>query len=552
MTADSGGGKRPSAEEDWGEVDAWLAGAGKHTPPAAEEEARSVRRSHWDAESTGRAHDHFFSNTYGTWAELGASDRLEQNLAVLGIERPSTVQKVAFQPIMQRENCLIAASCGTGKTLGYLAPIIQQLWSWEAKEGRTPAGQVRAIIIVPNAELGQQVLERARNLANRSIRASIATGDSNWSTQRKRMQGGLELLVATMGRLTAHLSPRGMEPSMRLDGVRTIVVDEADALYAGAIPGSATWSREVHPDEQRRRVVQEAPLANWKWLRSELPAECSTTLVTCAVPCEVEERMREDIPSLEVHMGRGLHVTRPGVRVRLVDCSVPVWSPARREYSLFGAKLDELIKSMRRVSLHNAYDRLGRDLDEHLDEHPSLASRQTLVLCNTAASCERLVKELTAALKELAEELPEHARGVQPKVIGMHASLPPHRRQSALAAFRKESKEDGDSRTKGAKGELERRSGLPKPDAQRILVTTGRSARGMDLSAGPDRPVEHVVLFDFPPDGKAYIKRVGCATRGATRTAYVTALAVGPQLKFAKALLEHDRDGSAVDVDLDP
>ena len=62
--------------------------------------------------------------------------------------------------------------------------------------------------------------------------------------------------------------------------------------------------------------------------------------------------------------------------------------------------------------------------------------------------------------------------------------------------------------------------------------------------------VGHVVLFEFPPDAKAYIARVGFATRGHAPPARVTALAVAKQLPFAKAMLEQDRGGKRIDLDL--
>ena len=58
-------------------------------------------------------------------------------------------------------------------------------------------------------------------------------------------------------------------------------------------------------------------------------------------------------------------------------------------------------------------------------------------------------------------------------------------------------------------------------------------------------PLDHVVLFDFAPDTSQYLQRIGCATRGDAKPARVTALAVGPQVPFAKALLAHDAQGSA-------
>ena len=67
--------------------------------------------------------------------------------------------------------------------------------------------------------------------------------------------------------------------------------------------------------------------------------------------------------------------------------------------------------------------------------------------------------------------------------------------------------------------------------------------RGLDLHAA-EQAIDHVVLFDFAPDAKAYLARVGSATRGTCQPAKVTMLAVKAQLAFARALLSHDEAGS--------
>ena len=99
-------------------------------------------------------------------------------------------QADAFEPILSGDDVVLAHASGTGKSVAFLAPLLDQLWKWEAAEGRTPPGQVRAVVLVPNAELGQQLLETVRSIASRSIRASLATGEHSWQTQRARLEGG--------------------------------------------------------------------------------------------------------------------------------------------------------------------------------------------------------------------------------------------------------------------------------------------------------------------------------------------------------------------------
>jgi hypothetical protein len=66
----------------------------------------------------------------------------------------------------------------------------------------------------------------------------------------------------------------------------------------------------------------------------------------------------------------------------------------------------------------------------------------------------------------------------------------------------------------------------------------------VDPKYGYGKPIDRVILFDFPSEAKAYLSRIGCATRGTAPPAPVTALVVGPQLAFARALLTHDEKGA--------
>jgi superfamily II DNA/RNA helicase len=511
--------------DDFSDLDKWLT---RNQAEAAQDEVE-VERPRWSVVSTGHVHGQFFSSEAKSFAEIGASERLIENLRSLGLQQPSAAQVEIFGPMLSGESMLQAHPSGTGKTWGYLAALVQQLWEWEQADGKTPPGQVRAIILVPNAELGQQVLQQARELANRSIRASIATGEgSKWSTQRDRLRSGLELLVVTMGRLVAHVAPRDAQPSFSLEGTRAVVVDEADMLYAGEAP---SWYAEKHleqgpvldddddgdgdeggghpMDKQGRAMLQEPILANWKWLCSELPAGCITTLVMSQVPQGIDEMMRSDVPALSERRGKGLHMTRGGIDLTVVDCSTPA-PDERGQKSMYGAKLKEL----------------RRALAGTVDERPP---RRSVVICHSSATCNRLVRELVDGYSR-----ERNVRDDVPWVHEFHASLRPERRKKALDAFKQP----------------------PPAGPSRVLITTGRAVRGLELgasasgssSATPNWPVDSVILFDFPRNTRDYLARVGLARRGAQQPARVTALASGSQVAFAKAIQVLDAEGSEIEV----
>ena len=180
------------------------------------------------------------------------------------------------------------------------------------------------------------MLHLARTVAKRSIVATLATGGHNWQTQRRKLKGGVDLLVCTMGRLVAHLSPRGGEPSFFLHGTRLVIADEADSLYQGEAPSYLnrqfrnSMANDGHDEEgeyhNARLERQEPPLAKWKWLLGELPAACGRSLVTASLPTSMEGEIVTDLPYHTRIVGAGLHQTRPGVQLRLVDCTVPVYT----------------------------------------------------------------------------------------------------------------------------------------------------------------------------------------------------------------------------------
>lgn len=533
-----------ASEPGWDEFEAWMSRS------KVDEATTAKRRPSWSGTAAGHQHAHFYSNSAKTWEALDAPPRLVESLASLGASRPSIAQAAAYRHITGGEDCIVHYPAGTGKTLAVVAPLVQRLWEWEASDGRPLPGQVRAIILVPTAELGQQVLEVARDVARGSIRASLATGEQHglrsWVTQRERLSPGLDLLVATMGRLAAHLNPRGdLTPSFTLEGTRALIVDEADSLYHGDAP---SWLQKKQADRLDR---QEPPLAMWRWMRTELPAAleeeeadghddddgavdgmgvaggvgCFTVLVAASLTESIEAEMRADVgPGLRVLRGRGVHTTRPGVTTTLVDCSEPLMDDDGHA-SLFEAKLDELVQRLPDASAD----------DQGAAADAAARPARTLVLCNSATTCERLARSLHARLE----------RG-SARVLRFNGSQLPRQRRDALAAFRAPSEE--------APG---------TPSTPRILVATGRAVKGLDFSELPPRTkgrvqrraerapaidaggVSHVLLFDFSPDVKAHIARVGFATRGDAPTARVTALAVNQQLPFAKAMLEQDKSGSA-------
>ena len=118
------------ARDEWDQFTAW-AEEDENNRQKVETVAvkKTLRRQ--SVTSRGHLHDHFFSKSAHTFGELGATERLQSNCARLGATHPSCAQAASFGPIARGSDCVLAHAPGTGKTLAFVAPLVQRLWEWE-------------------------------------------------------------------------------------------------------------------------------------------------------------------------------------------------------------------------------------------------------------------------------------------------------------------------------------------------------------------------------------------------------------------------------------
>ncbi|GAB1644892.1 DEAD/DEAH box helicase [Krasilnikovia sp. MM14-A1259] len=158
-----------------------------------------------------------------TFAELGVRTETVEALAAAGITRAFAIQEYAL-PIALRGTDLIGqAPTGTGKTLGFGLPLLERVSA--PSEGAD--GRPQALIVVPTRELGLQV---ARDLAaagkTRGVRVLPIYGGVAYEPQVEALKKGIEILVGTPGRLL----DLAKQKQLKLDGVRGLVLDEADRM----------------------------------------------------------------------------------------------------------------------------------------------------------------------------------------------------------------------------------------------------------------------------------------------------------------------------------
>ncbi|MRX09911.1 DEAD/DEAH box helicase [Pseudoduganella sp. FT25W] len=158
-----------------------------------------------------------------TFQSLGLIDPLLRTLDALGYKQPTPVQKQAIPAVLAGRDVMAAAQTGTGKTAGFALPILHRL----TMEGATAPQCIRALVLVPTRELAEQVYESFRSYgSNLPLRSAVAYGGVAIEPQIATLRKGLDVLVATPGRLI-DLHDQGV---ISFELLQTLVLDEADRM----------------------------------------------------------------------------------------------------------------------------------------------------------------------------------------------------------------------------------------------------------------------------------------------------------------------------------
>ncbi len=156
-----------------------------------------------------------------TFRDLNLNKPLLNALDDLGYTTPTTIQGKAFSVVMSGKDMIGIAQTGTGKTLAYLLPALRQ---WNFSKDRLP----QILIIVPTRELVAQIVETVEQLTKYMTLTVVGVyGGANIRTQADQINMGLDVLVATPGRLL-DLALRG---DLVLKGIKRLIVDEVDEMF---------------------------------------------------------------------------------------------------------------------------------------------------------------------------------------------------------------------------------------------------------------------------------------------------------------------------------
>ncbi|KAM3425022.1 hypothetical protein BST61_g6991 [Cercospora zeina] len=390
--------------------------------------------------------------------ELGSQNLVHSNvlrsIESMGIEQMTEVQQRTFYEALKGQDVIAQAKTGTGKTLGFLLPVVQRIINEDPsiseygrgrRSQRKTADDIRGLIISPTRELAEQIAAEAKKLCkNTGIIVQTAVGGTQKSLGLRAIQReGCHLLVGTPGRLKDLLSDQFSR--VQAPSLQALVLDEADRLLdQGFWPEIQEIMRMLPTTAQRDR---------------------QTLMFSATVPKEVVSVVRSTL--------------KPGFN--FVKCVRDDEEPTHHRVPQ---------KSVSLVGLENCVPSLielcQRAID--LSREPEMRPFKAIVFFNSTAEvtlAASTLLALQAPSSEQADNFGSHGGGhpwYPTKIFEIHAKLTQGQRTRASEDFRR--------------------------SISGILLSSDVTARGMDF---PN--VTHVIQIGLPPSREQYIHRLGRTAR---------------------------------------
>ena len=233
-----------------------------------------------------------------SFSHLGLSDKVLAAVAATGYTTPTPIQEQAIPHVLSRRDVLGIAQTGTGKTAAFVLPMLTLL-----EKGRARARMPRTLILEPTRELAAQVKENFdRYGAGQKLNVALLIGGVSFGDQDTKLTRGVDVLIATPGRLLDHTERGGL----LLTGVELLVIDEADRMLdMGFIPDiericklvpftrQTLFFTATMPPEIRR--ITEAFLHNPVKVEVSKPATAAVTVTQSQVPSGREAHQKRDV-----------------------------------------------------------------------------------------------------------------------------------------------------------------------------------------------------------------------------------------------------------------
>ncbi|KAE8328344.1 P-loop containing nucleoside triphosphate hydrolase protein, partial [Aspergillus sergii] len=183
------------------------------------------------------------------FTELGLSEKTMKGIEGMGFETMTEVQRRTIPPLLAGRDVLGAAKTGSGKTLAFLIPAIEMLSALRFK----PRNGTGAIIVSPTRELALQIFGQVRELlAHHSQTYGIVIGGANRRAEAEKLMKGVNLLVATPGRLLDHLQNT---QGFVFKNLRTLIIDEADRILEVGFEDEMRQIAKILPSENRQTML---------------------------------------------------------------------------------------------------------------------------------------------------------------------------------------------------------------------------------------------------------------------------------------------------------
>jgi superfamily II DNA/RNA helicase len=233
-----------------------------------------------------------------SFSNLGLSDKVIAAVAAAGYSTPTPIQEQAIPHVLARRDVLGIAQTGTGKTAAFVLPMLTLL-----EKGRARARMPRTLILEPTRELAAQVKENFDKYgAGQKLNVALVIGGVSFGDQDTKLTRGVDVLIATPGRLLDHTERGGL----LLTGVELLVIDEADRMLdMGFIPDiericklvpftrQTLFFTATMPTEIRR--ITEAFLHNPQRVEVSKPATTAATVTQFAVSAGRETHQKRDL-----------------------------------------------------------------------------------------------------------------------------------------------------------------------------------------------------------------------------------------------------------------
>jgi len=161
------------------------------------------------------------------FTELGLHPDILKAVQDAGYETPTPIQAQAIPHVMQGQDVMGAAQTGTGKTAAFTLPILHRLMPYASASVSPARHPVRALMLAPTRELADQIYQNVIQYAQHTpLRSAVVFGGVDMSAQTTLLRAGVEVLIATPGRLLDHVQQK----TVNLSTVSMLVLDEADRM----------------------------------------------------------------------------------------------------------------------------------------------------------------------------------------------------------------------------------------------------------------------------------------------------------------------------------